>query len=201
MDVSGEPATLPRGKSPRYPLERRLGRSQSLSSHRGEENKSLPRQRIEPSETLCRNSWRHRLLGRQGAVWRHVEYLSRLTKASRWPGNLAIELSSRKINKGMKLTLFKEAVIHGSFLILLFVLYDAFHHSLVLISSLRASNFQSRYVFLNWVSVSGFSGGRMILQVQRLSVTKQITERSRCRGQEYVDLYLHSRNTSWWHGA
>jgi len=49
----------------------------------------------------------------------------------------------------MKLTLFKEAVIHGSFLILLFVLYDAFHHSLVLISSLRASNFQSRYVFLN----------------------------------------------------
>jgi hypothetical protein len=43
----------------------------------------------------------------------------------------------------MKQTHFKEEVIHYSFLILLFVLYDLFLCSLVLISSLSVYHFES----------------------------------------------------------
>jgi len=46
MEVSGQlhsPAALPQGKSPWYPLDRRLGGPQSRSEHSdGEENNSQP---------------------------------------------------------------------------------------------------------------------------------------------------------------
>jgi hypothetical protein len=45
MQVSGQlhaPATLARGKSHWYPLDRRLGRPQSRSGGGGEEKKSIP---------------------------------------------------------------------------------------------------------------------------------------------------------------
>jgi hypothetical protein len=49
--VSGQlhaPATLPRGKSPPYPLDRKLGGSQSRSGRDGEEKNSQPPLGIEP---------------------------------------------------------------------------------------------------------------------------------------------------------
>jgi hypothetical protein len=52
MVVSGQrhaPAALyPRGKDPRYPLDRRLGGPQSRSERRGQKKNSLPLSRIEP---------------------------------------------------------------------------------------------------------------------------------------------------------
>jgi hypothetical protein len=45
MDVSGQlhaPAALPQGKSPWYPLDRKLGGPQSWSGHNGEEKNSDP---------------------------------------------------------------------------------------------------------------------------------------------------------------
>jgi len=51
MEVSGQlqaPAALPQGKSPWYPLNRRLGGTQSRSGHGGEEKNSQPPQEIEP---------------------------------------------------------------------------------------------------------------------------------------------------------
>jgi hypothetical protein len=51
MEVSGELhtlATLPQGKSPSYPLDRRLGRPQSQSGHSGEEKNFQPLPRLEP---------------------------------------------------------------------------------------------------------------------------------------------------------
>jgi hypothetical protein len=45
MEVSGQlhaPATLPQGKSPQYPLDRRLGTSQSLSGRGCKEKNSQP---------------------------------------------------------------------------------------------------------------------------------------------------------------
>jgi hypothetical protein len=50
MEVSGQlhaPAALPQGKSPRYPLDRRLGGPQSRSGRGGEEKNSQPPQGIE----------------------------------------------------------------------------------------------------------------------------------------------------------
>jgi hypothetical protein len=51
MEVSGQlhdPATLPQGKNPRYPLGRRLGGPQSRSGRGGEEKNSQPPPGIEP---------------------------------------------------------------------------------------------------------------------------------------------------------
>jgi hypothetical protein len=51
MEVSGQlhaPAALPQGKSPWYPLNRRLGGSQSRSGRGGEEKNSQPPPGIEP---------------------------------------------------------------------------------------------------------------------------------------------------------
>jgi hypothetical protein len=51
MEVSGQlhaPAALPPGKSPWYPLDRRLGGPQSHSGSGGEEKNSLPSPGIEP---------------------------------------------------------------------------------------------------------------------------------------------------------
>jgi hypothetical protein len=51
MDVSGHlhaPAALPQGKSPWYPLDRRLGEPQSRSGRGGEEKNSQPPSGIEP---------------------------------------------------------------------------------------------------------------------------------------------------------
>jgi hypothetical protein len=42
------PTTLPQGKIPWYPLDRRLGGPQSHSGHGGEEKKSQPPPGIEP---------------------------------------------------------------------------------------------------------------------------------------------------------
>jgi hypothetical protein len=41
-------ATLPQGKSPRYPLDRRLGGPQSRSGRGGEEKNSQPLPELEP---------------------------------------------------------------------------------------------------------------------------------------------------------
>jgi hypothetical protein len=51
MEVSGQLhalATLPQGKSPWYPLDRRLGEPQNRSGRGGEENNSQPLPRLEP---------------------------------------------------------------------------------------------------------------------------------------------------------
>jgi hypothetical protein len=51
MKVSGQfhaPAALPPGKYPWYPLDRRLGGSQSRSGRGGEEKNSRPPPGIEP---------------------------------------------------------------------------------------------------------------------------------------------------------
>jgi hypothetical protein len=51
MEVSGQlhaPAALPHGKSPWYPLDRRLGGPQSRSGRGGEEKNSQPLPGIEP---------------------------------------------------------------------------------------------------------------------------------------------------------
>jgi hypothetical protein len=51
MDVIGQlhaPAALPPGKSPWYPLDRRLGRLQSRSGHSDEEKNSHPLPGLEP---------------------------------------------------------------------------------------------------------------------------------------------------------
>jgi hypothetical protein len=51
MEVSGQlhaPATLPPGKSPWYPLDRRLGGPQSRSGFGGEEKNSQPLPGLEP---------------------------------------------------------------------------------------------------------------------------------------------------------
>jgi hypothetical protein len=51
MEVSGQlhaPALYPKGKSPRYPLGRRLGGPQSRSGCDGEEKNSQPMSRLEP---------------------------------------------------------------------------------------------------------------------------------------------------------
>jgi hypothetical protein len=51
MVVSGQihsPAALPPGKSPSYPLDRRLGGPQSRSERDGEEKNSQPLPGIEP---------------------------------------------------------------------------------------------------------------------------------------------------------
>jgi hypothetical protein len=51
MEVSGQlhiPAALSPGKSPRYPLDRRLGRPQRRSGRGDEENNSQPPPEIEP---------------------------------------------------------------------------------------------------------------------------------------------------------
>jgi hypothetical protein len=51
MEVSGQlqaPAALPQGKSPWYPLDRRLGGPQSRSGRGGEEKNSQPPPGIEP---------------------------------------------------------------------------------------------------------------------------------------------------------
>jgi hypothetical protein len=51
MEVSDHlhaPANLPPGKSPRYPLDRRLGGLQSRSGRGDEERKHLPLPGIEP---------------------------------------------------------------------------------------------------------------------------------------------------------
>jgi hypothetical protein len=50
VEVSGQlhaPAALPLGRSPRYPLDRRLGGPQSLSGRGGEEKNSKPLSGIE----------------------------------------------------------------------------------------------------------------------------------------------------------
>jgi hypothetical protein len=50
MAVNGQlqaPAALPQGKSPRYPLDRKLGGPQSRSGHGGEEKNSDPPPGIE----------------------------------------------------------------------------------------------------------------------------------------------------------
>jgi hypothetical protein len=51
MEVSGQlhaPAALPQGKSPWYPLDRRLGGPQSRSGRGGEEKNSQPPPAMEP---------------------------------------------------------------------------------------------------------------------------------------------------------
>jgi len=51
VEVSGKlhaPATLPQGKSPWYPFDRRLGGAQSHSGHGGEEKNSQPLPGIKP---------------------------------------------------------------------------------------------------------------------------------------------------------
>jgi hypothetical protein len=51
MEVSGQlhaPAALLPGKEPLYPLDRRLGGTQSRSGRSGEEKNSQPSPRIEP---------------------------------------------------------------------------------------------------------------------------------------------------------
>jgi hypothetical protein len=51
MEVSGQlhaPAAYSQGKSPWYPLDRRLGGPQSRSGRGGEENNSQPPPGIEP---------------------------------------------------------------------------------------------------------------------------------------------------------
>jgi hypothetical protein len=51
MKVSGQlhgPAALPHANSPCYPLDRRLGGTQSLSGHGGEEKNSQPLPGLEP---------------------------------------------------------------------------------------------------------------------------------------------------------
>jgi hypothetical protein len=51
MEVSDQlhaPAALPQGKSPSYPLDRRLGGPQSRSGRGGEEKNSQPPPGIEP---------------------------------------------------------------------------------------------------------------------------------------------------------
>jgi len=51
MEVSGQPhalATLPQGKSPWYPLYRRLGGAQSWSGHSVKEKNSQPPPGFEP---------------------------------------------------------------------------------------------------------------------------------------------------------
>jgi hypothetical protein len=51
MEVSGHihtPAAIPQGKSPWYPLDRRLGGPQSRSGRGGEEKNSQPPPGIEP---------------------------------------------------------------------------------------------------------------------------------------------------------
>jgi hypothetical protein len=51
MEVSGQfhtPAALPQGKSPRYPLDKRLGGPQGHSGLGGEEKNSQPPLVIEP---------------------------------------------------------------------------------------------------------------------------------------------------------
>jgi hypothetical protein len=51
MELSGQlhaAAALPQGKSPRYPLDRRLGGPQSRSGRGGEEKNSHPPPGIEP---------------------------------------------------------------------------------------------------------------------------------------------------------
>jgi hypothetical protein len=62
--VSGQrhaPAELyPRGKDPRYPLDRRLGGPQSLSEHRGYRKKPSPRPGIEPRKFCTQVSLSYR---------------------------------------------------------------------------------------------------------------------------------------------
>jgi len=51
MEVSGKlhaPAALPQGKSPWYPVDRRLGGTQSRHGRGGEEKNSQPPPGIEP---------------------------------------------------------------------------------------------------------------------------------------------------------
>jgi hypothetical protein len=49
MEVSGHaPAALPQGRSPRYPLDRRLGEPQSRSWRGGEDKNSQPPPEIGP---------------------------------------------------------------------------------------------------------------------------------------------------------
>jgi hypothetical protein len=51
MEVSGQlhaPAAYPQGKSPWYPLDRRVGGSQSRSGRRDEKKNSQPPPGIEP---------------------------------------------------------------------------------------------------------------------------------------------------------
>jgi hypothetical protein len=51
MEMSGQlhtPAAFPQGKSPRYPLDRRLGEPQSRSGHGNEEKNSQFPPGIEP---------------------------------------------------------------------------------------------------------------------------------------------------------
>jgi hypothetical protein len=51
MELSGQlhvPAVLPQGKSPWYPLDRRLGGPQSRSGRGGEEKNSQPRRESNP---------------------------------------------------------------------------------------------------------------------------------------------------------
>jgi hypothetical protein len=51
MEVSGKlhaPAALPQGRSPSYPLDRRLSGPQIRSEHGGEEKNSQPPPEIEP---------------------------------------------------------------------------------------------------------------------------------------------------------
>jgi hypothetical protein len=51
MEVNGQlhdPAALPQGKSPSYPLDKRLGGPQSRSGHGGEEKNSHPIKGLEP---------------------------------------------------------------------------------------------------------------------------------------------------------
>jgi hypothetical protein len=51
MEVGGQlhaPAALPQGKSPWYPLDRRLGGTQSRSGRDGEEKNSQPLPGLEP---------------------------------------------------------------------------------------------------------------------------------------------------------
>jgi hypothetical protein len=55
MEVSGQlhiPAALPHGKSPWYPLDRRVGGPQSHFGRGGEEKNSQPPPRIEPSTPI-----------------------------------------------------------------------------------------------------------------------------------------------------
>jgi len=48
MEVSGQLQLYPQGKSPWYPLDRRLGGNQSRSGRSGEEKNSQPPPGIEP---------------------------------------------------------------------------------------------------------------------------------------------------------
>jgi hypothetical protein len=76
----------------------------------------------------------------------------------------------------MKQTHFKEEVIHYSFLILLFVSYDLFLCSLVLISSLSEYHFESLPCACKQSSCDGFTAGRLLLCCKRRLVVTEVAD-------------------------